>query len=398
MANMSVQTFKKTAPKLPARTSIMLRGDHGIGKSQLARRIAKLVAENENILKYELIDRRLSQQSEGDVIGLPSTDGHVTRFNPPDWFRRACDNPCFLFLDELNRATPEVMQAAFQIVLDHELNGWKLHAQTRVMTAINSGASYTINEVDPALLDRFFVVDLTPTVEDFLIWGREENPEKSCGYNLAQVVVDFIFQNPNWLDPPKQSEPGKVQVSRRSWEFVSDALCHAGVIDTPIDETFYNICQGFIGPEAAIAFTDFAKTVDNRFTGEEILNEYKRVRNKIVSKTKAQDILNSAIEKLAEVVVKLDTLTDAQGKNVHDFMEDLPGELRVNLWTKLTAPGIEKFELAKAVHKHTVKLILDVFGVPMGEQGIGVMPNIPGIFKNNAGDNKSASSATPEKK
>src|SRR6266567_850685 len=139
MTTMSVRTFLKVGRSLPANISVLLRAPHGVGKSQVVRQLGRSIADDlqkagsvKDAELVEHIDRRLSQMSEGDVIGLPSTDGNVTRFNPPDWFKRACDKPCILFLDELNRATPEVMQAAFQIVLDRELNGWKLHPLTRV--------------------------------------------------------------------------------------------------------------------------------------------------------------------------------------------------------------------------------------------------------------------------
>ena len=384
MSTMSVSTFLRVAPRLPASASMLLRGNHGIGKSQLGRQLAAIIAEMEKIEDYEVIDRRLSQVSEGDIIGLPSTDGEVTRFNPPDWYKRACTKPCFLFLDELNRATPEVMQAAFQIVLDRELNGWKLHPQTRVMSAVNASAAYNVNEIDPALLDRFWVIDLHPDTKDFLAWGRKENSKKSHGFNCLPLVVDFIANEDKWLDPPKDAEPGKVHVSRRSWEKLGDALASAGVQDSPNDELFYPMCLGFVGTEAAIKFVDYAKTADNRFTGKDIVDRYDQIRHKVISKKKAE-LLNTAIEKAAEHVQKLDRITEAQGKNLMAFMNDLPGELRISLWTKMTSAGVDKLDLAKSIHKYLAKDVLDVFGVPMGEAGIGVIPNIPGIFKPQAG-------------
>jgi hypothetical protein len=377
---MPVSTFLRVAPRLPASTSILLRGNHGIGKSQLGRQLAKLIAQAENLDDYEVIDRRLSQVSEGDIIGLPSTDGEVTRFNPPDWYKRACLKPCFLFLDELNRATPEVMQAAFQIVLDRELNGWCLHPQTRVMSAINASAAYNVNEVDPALLDRFWVIDLLPDTKDWTTWGRQENSEKGFGYNCLPLVVDFIANEDKWLDPPKDAEPGKVHVSRRSWERLGDALFAAGISENANDDLFYPICLGYVGTEAAIKFVDYAKTVDNHFTGKDIVDRYDQVRHKVISKKKAE-LLNTAIEKASEYVQKLDRITESQGKNLTAFMNDLPGELRISLWTKMMASGVDKLDLAKSIHKYLAKDVLDVFGVPMGEAGIGVIPNIPGIFK-----------------
>lgn len=382
MSTMSVTTFLRVAPKLPASTSLLLRGNHGIGKSQLGRQLASMIASNENIAVFPVIDRRLSQVSEGDIIGLPSTDGEVTRFNPPDWYKQACNQPCFLFLDELNRATPEVMQAAFQIVLDRELNGWKLHPQTRVMSAVNSSAAYNVNEIDPALLDRFWVIDLHPDTKDWTTWAKTENKSKGCGFNCLPLVVDFISNEDKWLDPPKDSEPGVVHVSRRSWERLGDALDTAGIGDEPTHELFYPICLGYVGTEASIKFVDYAKSVDSRFTGKDIVERYPQVRQKVISKKKAE-LLNSAIEKASEYVNKLDKLTDAQGKNLNAFMNDLPGELRISLWTKMTASGVDKLDLAKSIHKYLAKEVLDVFGVPMGEAGVGVTPNIPGIFQTN---------------
>jgi len=366
MTTMQVRTFLKVAPILPKTTSVLLRGGHGIGKSQVVRQVADIIASNEGVKNFEVIDRRLSQMSEGDMIGLPSTDGEVTRFNPPEWYKLACDKPVCLFLDELNRATPEVMQAAFQIVLDRELNGWKLHKDTRVFAAINTGGTYTVNEMDPALLDRFWAVDLTPDIQDWLTWAKESK-------TVHENVVTFISGNEKWLDPPKSGDPGAVSPSRRSWERLSNALCLAGVIETPDDPMFYPLCLGYVGTEATIAFHGYVKTIDAQVTGKEIIEEYGKVKKKI--EKLGQEKLNIAIEKVADYVTKnLTTLNDVQGANLKAFMDNLPAELRVSAWSKLTAGGVEKLELAKSVHKWCVEGILGVFGVEKGIAGVGQAP------------------------
>lgn len=345
MSSISVKTFLEVAPVLPADTSILLRGDHGIGKSQVVRQAAAA-------LGLKLIDRRLSQMSEGDVIGLPSTDGDVTRFNPVNWYVEACRHPRALFLDEINRATPEVMQAAFQIVLDRELNGMKLHPETRVFAAINSSAAYTVNEMDPALLDRFWTVDLNPTVEDWTTWARG---------NLPDVVVDFIAQNEKWLDTPKNIDPGKVSTSRRSWERLSRALVAAGIADKPEAPHFYPICMGYVGVEATIDFMAFARSVEGRFTGEQIINDYASVRPRL-KKLRSQDRWNVALDKAGEyVTANLTNLTSAQEQNLKDFATDLSAELRIALWGKLTSAGVEKIDLAKAVHRAMKDMIVEAF-------------------------------------
>lgn len=372
---MSIHTFLEVAPRLPNNISVLLRGKHGIGKSQLVAQIAKQ-------LDKELIDRRLSQMSEGDMIGLPSTDGNVTRFNPPDWFKHACETACVLFLDEFNRALPEVMQAAFQIVLDRELNGHKLHKDTRVFSAINMGAEYSVNEIDPALLRRFWVIDLEPSTEDWTTWARGR---------LDDVVVDFIAQDEKWLDPPKGNvDMNQVHTTRHSWERLDGALKHfnkeingsspefdASEILSADHPLFYPVCIGFIGIEATTAFRDYAKTVDRRVSGEDILNKYPKVRDKVMRL--GQEKWNICIEKLAIEIDKCTKITAAQSKNVEAFMKDLPGELRIALWAKLTAKGITKLDQAKSVWKNCMPLILDVFGVKPGEEGVGMIPNLPGL-------------------
>jgi hypothetical protein len=389
--SMTITTFKRTAVSLPPSESVLLRANHGVGKSQVVRQVSAIIRKDiqkENPKwTFPVIDRRAGQLTEGDVVGLPSTDGEVTRFNPPDWYKQACKEPCVLFLDELNRGTTEVMQAMFQIVLDRELNGWKLHPLTRVYSAINTNAIYTVNEVDPALLDRFWVIDLEPTVEEWLAWAKNEDKEQGGG--LHYFVVDFIQGHNQWLSPAKNANPGDKQPSARSWQKLDRAMKHAGIMDDPGSEMFYQLSRGFVGNECAIAFRDFCKTIDNQLSGEDLLERFttKPVQAKVNRQT--QERLNGLIDKLSEHVVKTCTkLTDAQGKNVQAFMKHLPQELRISLWSKLTVSGIDKIELAKSIHKWCAESVLDVFGVPMGEAGIGVVPNVPGIFKQQNKDAK----------
>jgi len=46
----------------------------------------------------------------------------------------------------------------------------------------------------------------------------------------------------------------------------------------------------------------------------------------------------------------------------------------IRFWSKATSRGMDRIEHAKQVHKHIAKYVLQHFGVPMGEAGIGVVP------------------------
>jgi|SRR5581483_1162343 len=388
---MSMTTFKETAALLPARRSVLLRADHGRGKSQSVRQVSAIIRKQlleQGLIKeggYQVIDRRLGQMSEGDLIGLPSTDGRVTRFNPPDWYMMACDEPHVIFLDELNRGTTEVMQASFQIVLDHELNGHKLHPLSRVYAAINTGAQYQVNEIDPALLSRLAVVDLMVTPAEFCSWARNTDPEQ--GGNLHYFIPDFVEQRDIWLYPAKGADPNTQQPSPRGWEFVNESLVAAGLSEKPLDPRFWNIVRVFVGNDAASAFRDYCKNIDTNLTGEDLVDRFHTASVKAKFDKQSHEKRNGLIEKVSDHVFKnVETLSEQQGKNITAIMRELGEEHRISLWSKLTAHGIDKIGLAKSIHKYCAKDILDVFGVPMGEAGIGIIPNIPGIFKAPAKD------------
>jgi len=316
---MDIKTAINTIPLLPARQAIMIRGPHGIGKSQIFQQIA-------DKLGMELIDRRLSQMTEGDLLGLPELSDGVTRFCPPDWFMAACKAPKIILLDEFNRGTPEILNTAMQITLDFELNGNKLHPETRVYAAINASAEYSVNELDFAQADRFWTIDLEPTVEDWLTWATDTG--------VDGVLVDFIRQNPGHLRAKGQMEPGKVYPSQRSWDKLNQALRKAG-LDLQaqgVPDLLYPLSIGFVGLEASIAFRDFVKNYENIISAEDVLNEWKKAKGK-VAKLSA-DKQNALLDKLINHC-KGNPWSDDQMDNVTAFVKSISQEMTISFFNKV---------------------------------------------------------------
>jgi len=316
---MDIKTAINTIPLLPARQAIMIRGPHGIGKSQIFQQIA-------DKLGMELIDRRLSQMTEGDLLGLPELSDGVTRFCPPDWFMAACKAPKIILLDEFNRGTPEILNTAMQITLDFELNGNKLHPETRVYAAINASAEYSVNELDFAQADRFWTIDLEPTVEDWLTWATDTG--------VDGVLVDFIRQNPGHLRAKGQMEPGKVYPSQRSWDKLNQALRKTG-LDLQaqgVPDLLYPLSIGFVGLEASIAFRDFVKNYENIISAEDVLNDWKKIKGK-VSKLSA-DKQNALLDKLINHC-KGNPWSDEQMDNVAAFAKSVSQEMTISFFNKV---------------------------------------------------------------
>ena len=220
--------------------------------------------------------------------------------------------------------------------------------ESRIFAAVNASAEYQVNEMDPALRDRFFIVDLQPTTEDWLEWAKDR---------LDGALCEFIRQNPQHLECRENVEADRITPSRRSWERVNHALVTAGVVDKPEDPLFYPLCLGLIGAEASIAYTEFVKKFDRQISAEDILDTWSA---KVKAKVKAapQEQLNGVLEKVVDHSENGDW-TQKQVDNAFKFMKELPGELVIAMWTKLTD---RNFKNAQKLHKQCSQLLLEVIG------------------------------------
>ena len=306
---------------------VLIRGRHGIGKSEVVYQFA-----SERGLP--VVERRASQMTEGDLMGLPSIDGESTRWNAPDWLKEACDNAVVLFLDEVDRATMEVRQGIFELTDSRKLNGWHLHPQTRIFAAVNGGehsgaSSYQVGEMDPAELDRWTVFDVEPTVSDWLDWANGK---------VDSVVWDFINQNHAHLEHKPDAggyEPNKVYPSRRSWVRFNDTVDTACLLAEPKQNLapLYNLAAAFLGFEAAVSFRDFVENYERIVTVEDIL-----VHGKVDS-TKDFGINDhlALVEKMEASEVLQSALPSEQIQNLADWFVTLPSEVAMKLFANIGA-------------------------------------------------------------
>ena len=312
------QTFTSVAPHvLAVKKPLMLRGRHGIGKSELVYQIARG-------MKLPVVERRASQMTEGDLVGLPKTDGDITSFCAPDWLADACSRPVLLFLDEVDRAIPEVRQGIFELTDSRKIFGNYLHEDTVVVAAVNGGehgSQYQVGEMDPAELDRWTVFDVEPSVEDWLAWAKT---------NTVDIVWDFINQNRSHLEHSDDFEPNKVYPSRRSWKRLNDCLVNADMVQAHKPAMFHLAC-GFVGFEAGVAFNDFVKNYERQVTVEMILDEGK------VEKTNDFSINDhcALIEKMDSSECFATELTEQQCINLANYFVALPSEAVMKLWQAL---------------------------------------------------------------
>lgn len=135
---------------LQAALNVLLEGPFGVGKSSIIFSVAEELGLRVQYFSASTLD------PFADLVGVPVPvmDDQVRRllYVRPDHIQHAE----VLFFDELNRAHPKVLNAVFEIIQFHSINGEALPRLRAVVAAINpASAGYHVQELDPALLDRF---------------------------------------------------------------------------------------------------------------------------------------------------------------------------------------------------------------------------------------------------
>lgn len=239
--SINTKELKSLLENTPASHNIMLTGRHGVGKS-------RIITDFFTARGQKVVTLFLGQMSDpGDLIGLPSRDeaSGKTVFAPPYWF--PTDGvPVVLFLDELNRARPEILQTVMDLCLNRSLAGRELPPGSRIVSAVNDGEEYQLTDLDPALVSRFNIYNFSPTVGEWIAWATRNG--------IDARVTGFIEGNGRMLDgdgsSAESSSPLEKTPDRRGWERVSDIF----KCSQKITATTRKAVAGIIGSRAAAVF------------------------------------------------------------------------------------------------------------------------------------------------
>lgn len=168
---------------------VFLWGAPGLGKSDLAKKLARMYAESTPQLQLKLDscntpdelvkDVRMLLRNIVHLMGLPDID--KTDDKGRTYYSRPADIPTedepivLLVLEELNQAVPSVMAAGYQLVLDRKLGDYKLPDYVRIIATGNRkedrGATY---DMPVPLRDRFGLhLTIEPDRDSFINWAAQ---------------------------------------------------------------------------------------------------------------------------------------------------------------------------------------------------------------------------------
>ncbi len=302
--------LQKILSVMPPEQNLMLVGKHGIGKSEILTRFF----ERQGL---QVVTLFLGQMSDpGDLIGLPRMDEQMGRtiFMPPYWFP-VDDKPVVLFLDELNRARPEVLQTIMDLALNRKLAGRNLPEGSRLISAVNDGEEYQLTDLDPALVSRFNIYTFQPSVAEWLMWAAENK--------LDSRVIEFIRATPKFLDSDGTTstfDRGLQKTpDRRAWKKVAD--CISGINN--LEPVHKKMLAGIVGAAATQAFVSFLGT-SRLLSGKDILLEFQKHKDAL-KKYKLHEVaaVNEDIFQFIELGGQTPEQKKVMAENLKKYIDEL---------------------------------------------------------------------------
>jgi MoxR-like ATPase len=253
----------------------LIIGEAGIGKTSLVKRIC-------NQDNYYLVNIDANLLKEGEIGGLPIVEGgrtkYATHYKLIEIEKAISDNKyngVLLFIDELNRCEHAVQQELMNLILNREINGYRLQDNVKIVAAMNPSnkydgfedSDYQVVDMDKAQEDRFVWIQLSSDIKEWIKWAM------SGEVDVHDHIIEFLSNFPEYLNVPNSNE--SINATPRSWERVAKAynvyLKNAGAYSMDI---FYNVVKGNLGVSIATDFINYIKNIKNPLIKPEDLFSY----------------------------------------------------------------------------------------------------------------------------
>lgn len=280
-----LDTFRSVELILATGEVPLVVGESGIGKTALASKIAE-----ENGWSLVVIDGNLLK--EGEIGGLPTIESYTTFDSNGNKIEKKMTiyavhtklreideeiekgNTVLLFIDELNRCEHTVQQELMNLILNREINGYKLNKNVKILSAMNpsneygADLDYQVVDMDPAQENRFVWLNMEPDYNEWIRWAIDTG--------IEQKVVEFISTFPEYLHKINDDD---INATPRSYERISKSYAiYKEKKDVIPKSVFLNVVKGNVGGFIAQEFMSFVESdakplvsYDEVFS-EEVLN------------------------------------------------------------------------------------------------------------------------------
>ena len=248
----------------------LIVGESGIGKTALAKELAKanhwsLIVIDGNLLKEgeigglptieaysEITDNGVQEQKKATVYAVHHKLREIDK-------ELASGNTVLLFIDEINRCEHTVQQELMNLILNREINGYRLNKGVKIIAAMNpsskygSDFDYQVVDMDVAQENRFVWLYMEPDYLQWLEWAIDAG--------LEQKVIEFIQTFPEYLHKINEDS---IRATPRSYERISKAYTIYKERRASVPKSvFLNVMKGNVGKLIAEEFVSFIESDHN---------------------------------------------------------------------------------------------------------------------------------------
>ena len=338
-----IDTLKSVELVLATEEVPLVVGESGIGKTALAKKLAK-----DNDWSLVVIDGNLLK--EGEIGGLPTVESYISEDSNGNKIEKkttiyAVHNKLreideeiskgktvLLFIDEINRCEHTVQQELMNLILNREINGYKLPQNVKILAAMNpsskygSDFDYQVVDMDAAQENRFVWLNMEPYFNQWIKWA--------ISANIEPKVIEFISTFPEYLNKVNEDD---VRATPRSYERVSKSYSvYKEQIDTIPRNVFLNVIKGNVGKVIAEEFVSFVEanrepliSFDDVFSGETL--EEKIIENiKEESHTRLYIIAMNILKTLESRMTE-ENKVDFYMNRFMEFLKAYPVDLMVGI-------------------------------------------------------------------
>ena len=198
---------KRLLMKFKAEDDFFIIGKAGWGKTSIIKSLSKKYG-------YEVITFYLDKCEAADLGGIPvagkDEKGRPKQIIlPPPFADKIAENPkqkFLLFFDEMNQASPDVMNALMPIVLEHEIAGVKYDNFFCGAAGNFESENGAVSELSGPLKSRFKPLIVWETNDDEAWSGVFKYLHKQWDDKLTKKLVDAFEENAELFDNPREIE------------------------------------------------------------------------------------------------------------------------------------------------------------------------------------------------
>ncbi len=339
----------------------LIVGESGIGKTVLAKEIA-----NQNNWSFIVIDGNLLK--EGEIGGLPTIESYTEMNHHGDNVERkttvyavhnklreideeiAKGNIVLLFIDEINRCEHTVQQELMNLILNREINGYKLHDSVKIIAAMNPSSKYggdfdyQVVDMDVAQENRFVWLHMEPDYMQWLDWA--------INAGIEQKVIEFISTYPEYLHKNNEDD---IRATPRSYERISGIYkIYKQKKDSIPRSVFLNVIRGNVGKLIAEEFVNFVESdynvllsYEDVFSGN-TLHESVREKIKNESHTRLYLAAKNILKHLEATIKNGDHKTTYMIERLIAFLKLYPVDLMIGIMKDMKNSYTE-------VYKHAIE-------------------------------------------